>query len=209
MERPVPPGSETPTQSATSSPREEPGCTGAEVNALQEVGDARASRSFPESAEVEETTEPWAEGACRFDLSREEWQLVHDAPLLAFVRVAATDGQVHEWERRALVRALKEGRRSPSKVLRMVCVELYRERNALPGLLVTTELRLERLTEAYRLLEQKLGRDEAECFKEGLLKLGQRVASASGGLLAAWGLLPSAEREALEELVALLEAGRG
>ncbi|HSP78390.1 MAG TPA: hypothetical protein VLQ93_07670, partial [Myxococcaceae bacterium] len=59
-----------------------------------------------------ERTDPLAEGACFFDLTREEWRLVRSAPLLSFMLVAAADGRVSRQERRALVRALEDGKRS-------------------------------------------------------------------------------------------------
>jgi hypothetical protein len=159
-------------------------------------------------SDSEETTAPWAAGACQLDLSREEWRLVRDAPLLSFLMVAARDGQVDAGERRTLLGALKDGQRSSSKALRMACGELFRHRDTLLETFVATELRLERLTEAYRLLDQKLGREEAERFKEGLLQLGRRVVSGSGSLLASWGWFSSAERGALAELAVRLDAGR-
>jgi hypothetical protein len=195
MERTVPVVGEARKQSATAVAPEERTPVGAEVLALT-----------PREPD-EETTEPWAEGACRFDLVPEEWRLVCDAPLLSFLLVAATDDQVHPWERKALVEALKAGRRSSSKVLRLACVELYRQRASLLGALASSELRQERLTEASRLLTQKLGRDEAERFKEGLLWLGRRVAASNGSLLASWGWFSRAERGALARLAVLLDAG--
>src|SRR3712207_5565801 len=36
------------------------------------------------SLEDEEKTDPRSESACRFDMSREEWQMVRNAPLLSF-----------------------------------------------------------------------------------------------------------------------------
>jgi hypothetical protein len=62
------------------------------------------------------------------------------------------------------------------------------------------------LPEAYRLITQKLGQDEAERFKACLLMLGWQVAKASGVLGASWGWVRSAERRAVAKLAASFSA---
>jgi hypothetical protein len=155
----------------------------------------------------EERTDPWGEGACRLDLSREEWRLVRGAALLSFLRVAGADGEVQTWERRALVRALEDGKRSTCEVFRLVCAELFRERDGLLELLVGDSLGFAQLPEAYQVVERRLGHAEAERFRWCLLELGRRVAVASGGLFASWGWLRREERHALAELAIALDVG--
>lgn len=155
-----------------------------------------------------ERTDPWAEGACLFDLTREEWRLVRSAPLLSFMLVAAADGKVSRQERRALVRALEDGKRSTCEVFRTVCRELCGKRDELTAQLFAAPGGVERLPEAYQVVAGSLGRDEAERFKWCLLELGRRVAVASGGLFASWGWLRREERHALAELAVVLDASR-
>jgi hypothetical protein len=160
-------------------------------------------------AEDEEKTDPWARGACHFDLTREEWRKVRRAPLLSFLWVAAVDDRVHPGERLALVRVLEEGLHARSEVFREVCAELLLERGTLMAELVSEEPpREEQLPEVYRLLERKLGRNEAERFKWCLLEVGRQVAAASGGFFASWGWLRREERQALAGLALALDAGR-
>ena len=175
-------------------------------------------RTHPGSSEValqwlrdeadDERTDPWGEGACRLDLTQEEWRVVRGAALLSFLMVASADGKVHAWERRALVRALEDGKRSSCEVFRLVCSELFRERDGLLELLVSDALGFEHLPEAYQVVEQRLGHHEAERFRWCLLELGRRVAVASGGMFASWGWLRREERRALAELAVVLNVGR-
>ncbi len=161
-------------------------------------------RARPEVAPLyegsEEATDPWAEGACLFNLAPAEWRWVRNAPLVGFLIVAGADGAVRLEERRALVRALEEGRCASSELFRRVCRELYRERDTLVELFVADTFEPQHLAEAYSLVSGKLGPGEAEDFRACLLKLGEQVARASGGVLASWGWLRGVERRALDEL---------
>jgi len=175
---------------------------------------AALDRSGPEQRAVlfqvvpedgdDERTDPWAEGACRLDLSREEWRLVRGAAVLSFLMVASADGKVEAWERRALVHALEDGKRSTCEVFRLVCGELFRERDGWLEQLVSDSLGFEQLPQAYQVVEQRLGYHEAERFKWCLLELGRRVAVASGGMFASWGWLRREERRALARLALAL-----
>ncbi|HEX8440826.1 hypothetical protein [Archangium sp.] len=160
-------------------------------------------------AEDDEKTDPWAQGACHFDLSREEWRLVRNAPLLSFLWVASADGQVLPAERRALEQVLKEGSRASSEVFRMVCGELLRKRDTLLSELASESMPgFDQFPAVYRLLAEKLGRSEAERFKWCLLEVGRRVGESSGGLFASWGWLRRTERQALAGLALALDSAR-
>jgi hypothetical protein len=148
----------------------------------------------------EERTAPRAEGACLFDLSPAEWRFVRNAPLVGFLMVAGADGQVMPGELRSLERALKDGKRASSEIFGAVCRELYRQRDTLLQSFAADTFEREQLPEAYRLVSEKLGPDEAERFKECLLELGREVAKASGSLLASYGWVRGVERRALAEL---------
>lgn len=156
----------------------------------------------------DETTDPRAEGACLFDLSPAEWRFVRNAPLVGFLMVAGADGTVFPREQRALVRALKQGKRSSCEIFQVVCRELYHKRDKLLRSFATDTFERDQLSEAYRLVSAKLGSEEAERFKACLLKVGRQVAKASGGLLAACGWVRGVEQRALAELSKALSADR-
>jgi hypothetical protein len=148
----------------------------------------------------EEKTDPRAEGACLFDLSPQEWRYVRNAPVVGFLMVASADGTVFPRERQAFAHALEQGKNSSSEVFRAVCRELYKHRNDLMALFVSDTFESEQLTEAYRLIVEKMGQDEADRFKACLLTLGEKVARAAGSLGASLGWLRSAERRALAKM---------
>jgi hypothetical protein len=148
----------------------------------------------------DETTAPRAEGACLFDLSPAEWRFVRNAPLVGFLMVAGADGKVMPWELAGLARALKRGKHATCELFQAVCRELYRQRGTLLQTFAADTFERAQLSEAYRLVSDKLGPDEAERFKECLMKLGREVAKASGSWLAACGWVRGVERRALAEL---------
>jgi hypothetical protein len=148
----------------------------------------------------EERTAPRAEGACLFDLSPAEWRFVRNAPLVGFLMVAGADGKVMPWKLRGLERALKRGKHASCEIFQVVCRELYRQRDTLLQSFATDTFERAQLSEAYRLVSEKLGPEEAERFKECLLRLCREVAKASGGWLATCGWVRGVERRALAEL---------
>lgn len=156
----------------------------------------------------DETTDPRAEGACLFDLSPAEWRFVRNAPLVSFLMVAGADGTVLPMEQRALVRALEQGKGSSCEIFQAVCRDLYRRRDTLLQSFALDTFEHDQLSEAYRLVSEKLGAEEAERFKACLLQLGRQVAKASGGMLAACGWVRGVERRALTQLSVILSAGR-
>jgi len=191
------------TQPRMSRASEELPFPGTSMGLFPGVGEApqdEGTRLPPAVEGDEETTDPRAEGACLFDLTPDEWRFVRNAPLAGFLIVAGADGTVLPGERRALVSALEEGKRSPCELFRAVCRELYRRRDKLTEIFVTDTFERDQLSEAYGLVSGKLGPEEAEHFRACLLKLGRQVAQASGGWLASWGWLRSVEQRALAEL---------
>jgi len=200
MERDTQPFAEAWTQSVTHvSHREKNHSRGMPVSLLQLPQEAPAQHVLLGDA-YEEKTDPRAEGACLFDLSPQEWRYVRNAPVVGFLMVASADGTVFPRERQALVHALEQGKRSSCELFRTVCRELYKQRNDLMALFVSDTFESEQLTEAYRLIVEKLGQDEAERFKACLLTLGEKVARASGSLGAPFGWLRGAERRALTKV---------
>jgi hypothetical protein len=200
MERETQPFTEARTQTVThGSQREKTRSPALPVSMLRIPEDAPAARVF--SLELgEEKTDPRAEGACLFDLSPQEWRYVRNAPVVCFLMVASADGTVFPRERQVLIQALEQGKRSSCELFRTACRELYKQREDLMALFVSDTFESEQLTEAFRLIGEKLGQAEAERFKACLLTLGEKVAKASGGLFASWGWLRDTERRALSKV---------
>ncbi len=148
----------------------------------------------------DETTDPRAEGACRFDLSPAEWRFVRNAPLVGFLTVAGADGTVLPGELRSLVKGLEEGKGSSCEIFAAACRELYRRRDTLLQSFASDTFERDQLSEAYRLVSGKLGQSEAERFRASVMKLGWQVAKASGDWLAACGWVRGVERRALADL---------
>lgn len=197
MERDTQPFTEARTQLSTHvSPRDKQRARALAVLLQQVPKDVPVPRELLHEAN-EEKTDPRAEGACLFDLTPQEWRYVRNAPVVCFLIVASADGTVFPREQRSLVAALEQGKRSSSELFRTACRELYRQREDLMSLFVSDTFESEQLTEAYRLIAEKLGQDEAERFKACLLTLGEQVARAAGGLGASFGWLGRAERRAL------------
>jgi len=199
MERDTQPFAEAWTQSNHVSPRDQQRTRAVAVLLQQLPRDVQVPRELLRDV-GEEKTDPRAEGACLFDLTPQEWRFLRNAPVVSFLMVASADGTVFPREQRALVRALEQGKRSSCELFRTVCRELYRQRDELMALFVSDTFESEQLTEAYRLIVEKLGQDEAERFKACLLTLGQQVARVSGSLGASWGWLGRAERQALRRV---------
>lgn len=202
MEQVTPPRAEARTQSSSRGVARESSLPG---DVAVPVEDAETLLALVADG-GEEKTDPWAEGASLLDLTREEWRLVRNAPLVGFLLVAGADGTVLPRQRRALVSALEQGKHCSSAVFQAVCRELYRQHDTLMELFVSDTFEREQLSEAYRLVVRKLGQDEADRFRACLLKLGRQVALASGSLLASWGWPRAVERRALAELAVALGA---
>ncbi len=196
MERDTQPFAEARTQSTHVSPRDKQRARALAVLLQQVPKEVVVPRELLRE-ESEERTDPRAEGACLFDLTPQEWRYVRNAPVVSFLLVASADGTVFPREQRALVSALEQGKRSSCELFRTACRELYRQRDELMALFVSDTFESEQLTEAYHLIVEKLGPDEAERFKACLLTLGEQVARASGSFGASWGWLGRAERRAL------------
>jgi hypothetical protein len=206
MERDTQPFAEARTQSITRVLPQDRKRARALPVFLREVSeDARTLRVLTTDA-CDEKTDPRAEGACLFDLSPQEWQLVRNVPLVGFLIVAGADGTILPRERRALVNALEQGKRSSCELFRMVCRELYRQREGLLELFASDTFECEQLPHAYQLISERVGQDEAERFKACLLELSRQVARASGSLGASWGWLRGLERGALAKLTAAFGA---
>ncbi|MCY1083486.1 hypothetical protein [Archangium lansingense] len=165
-------------------------------------GDALSFLVQQEAASEEAQAVVHAFHRCGF--TQEEWRLLEDAPLRAFLWVATVDGPVREREREACRAVLGAGRFSRSPLVGRICGESLRQLDALG---------LERLSEAPDLeplrplgsrVAERLGLGEAARFHGCLLEVGWRVARASNGWLGRVGRVRAEKRLALETLTETL-----
>lgn len=200
MERDTQGYAEPRTQSVTPVSHREKSCSPSLPVPLWRIPEGEAAPHVLALELGEEKTDPRAEGSCLFELSPQEWRYVRNAPVVAFLMVASADGTVFPRERMALVSALEQGKRSSSELFRTVCRELHRHRNDLMALFVSDTFESEQLTEAYRLIVEKVGQDEADRFKACLQMLSEKVARACGSFGATFGWFRGEERRALAKV---------
>jgi hypothetical protein len=158
-----------------------------------------------------EATGTMAHAFVRCGFSEEEWRVLDEAPLRAFLYVALVDGPVRPAEREACRWVLGEGRLSRSLLVARICGEALGRLDA-PGETLPSELpELEPLLPVCERVARRLGLGEASRFQHLLLDVGRRVARASSGLLGLVGRVRQEERHALaalSEALGLPEPGR-
>jgi hypothetical protein len=141
----------------------------------------------------------------RCGFSDEEWEVLRDAPLRAFVWVATADGPVVPRQLAACRRVLEAGLGSRSPLVGRICGESLRQLDAWGPQWLWEAPDLEPLRPLVARVAERLGLGEAARFHACLLAVGTRVARASNGLPGLLlGRLRGEERLALEALVETL-----
>jgi hypothetical protein len=141
-------------------------------------------------------------GRCGF--SAEEWLLLEDAPLRAFLWVATADGPVRPREREACREVLGARLYSRSPLVGRICGGSLRQLDVLGPERLGEVPDLEPLRPLGPRVAERLGLGEAARFHGCLLEVGWRVARASNGLLGVLGRVRAEERLALETLAETL-----
>ncbi|PTL76583.1 hypothetical protein [Vitiosangium sp. GDMCC 1.1324] len=141
----------------------------------------------------------------RCGFSADEWRVLHDAPLRAFLWVATADGPVRPREREACRRVLLLGQFSPSPLVGLIYGEALGQLDVLSPERLREAPDLEPLRPLCERVAERLGLGEAARFRRCLLDVGWRVARASNGLLGRLGRVREAERTALEAFTEVLE----
>ncbi|WP_375769254.1 hypothetical protein NR798_47565 [Archangium gephyra] len=141
----------------------------------------------------------------RYGFSDEDWSVLQDAPLRAFLWVATADGPADPRERRACQRVLEAGLYSRSPLLGRICGESLRQLEAWGPERLGEVPDLEPLRPLVARVAERLGLGEAARLHGCLLEVGLRVARASNG----WrgrllGRVRGEERLALETLAETL-----
>ncbi|AKI98776.1 hypothetical protein ATI61_106165 [Archangium gephyra] len=171
------------------SVREEPGGEWAFLAGQEACGTARTvERAF---------------GRCGF--SDEEWGVLQEAPLRAFVWVATADGPVGPRQLLACRSVLEAGVYSRSPLVGRICGESLRQLGAWGPEWLWEVPDLEPLRPLVARVAERLGLGEAARFHGCLLEVGRRVARASNGWAGrVLGRVRGEERLALETLVETL-----
>jgi hypothetical protein len=142
-------------------------------------------------------------GWCGF--SDEEWRVLQDAPLRAFLWVATADGPVGARQLAACRRVLEAGLYSRSPLVARICGESLRQLGGRGPEWLWEAADVEPLRPLVARVAERLGLGEAARFHGCLLEVGQRVARASNGWAGLLlGRVRGEERLALETLVETL-----
>ncbi|MFL5354219.1 hypothetical protein [Archangium sp.] len=151
---------------------------------------------------------PVAHAFSRCGFSGEEWRLLHDAPLRAFLWVATVDGPVRPREREACRRVLWAGQYSVSPLVGRVYGEALGQLEHLGPERLGEPPDLEPLRPLCARVAERLGLGEALRFQRCLWEVGWRVARASNGLLGLLGRVRAREHQALAGLAGALGFSR-
>jgi hypothetical protein len=143
------------------------------------------------------------------EFNAEEWERVSQAPALAGLMVALADRGGTLRETIALGRAYAEVRRDGSSELmeQIVSAAPQVDPASLGPADQAREHLPDRIREAVRIVEQKVTPEEAEEYRQFILRLAEVVAHAhkEGGVLGIGGEeVSEAERTVLDELAAML-----
>lgn len=171
-------------------------------HSLWTVGDGPRTLAFLAGEEEGEPARPVADAFSRCGFSEDEWQLLHDSPLRAFLWVATVDGPVSAREREACRRVLGVGQFSLSPLVGRLQGEALRKLDALGPERLREPPDLEALRPLCQRVAERLGLGEAGRFRRSLLEVGWRVARASSGF---WGRVGGVRREERLALTVLAE----
>lgn len=157
---------------------------------------------------------PGVDAFARCGFSGDEWRLLHDAPLRAFLWVATVDGPVRPREREACRRVLRAGQYSLSPLVGRVYGEALGQLERLGPERLGRPPDLEPLRPLGARVAERLGLGEAVRFQRCVWEVGWRVARASNGLLGVLGRVRAGEAQALAGLAETLgfsveRGGRG
>lgn len=177
-------------------------------HSLWPVRDGPRDLSFLAPAEGGGEARPVADAFGRCGFSGDEWRLLHDAPLRAFLWVATVDGPVRPREREACRRVLWAGQYSRSPLMGRVYGEALGQLERLGPERLGEPPDLEPLRPLCARVAERLGLGESMRLQRGLWEVGWRVARASNGLLGVLGVVRACEHQALAGLAEALGYSR-
>ena len=143
--------------------------------------------------------------APRDGLTAEELETLVYAPIAIFCLVAGADKKIDSKEISAFQSELVKGVTTESKTLQVVMMEAVSDFKQLVTYLLSDEVDIDDIVkDIVRVLDNRLDEAEATSFKITLLRIGQIVAEASGGVLGVFGnKVCKAEKTVLAELATL------
>lgn len=143
------------------------------------------------------------------DFSPEEFEQLKRSPVLIFLLVAAIDGNVDAKELNQFVEGLLDRTLLENKLLNRIVTNMVGEApGMILGMVAEQPDFLGELLHIKSILDEKLPPAEATAFKQALLAIGQRVASASGGFLG-FGKVSRKEKDALHAIAFALGIAEG
>ena len=131
-------------------------------------------------------------------LTPDEWDHIGRTPLIAFLLVAATDGNIGKKEANVCVDVLTELSTQQTHPLtaRMMERALAIMPTALPELM-NSENPMEDLLGVNGLINDKIGGQDAKIMKTSVLLMGEKIAKASGGFFGFGKKIDKDEEQAL------------
>ena len=140
------------------------------------------------------------------ELTPDEWDHIGRAPLIAFLLVAAADGNIDKKEANVCVDDLTELSTQQTHPLtaRMMERALAIMPTALPELM-NSENPMEDLLGVNGLINDKIGGQDAKIMKTSVLLMGEKIAKASGGFFGFGKKIDKDEEQALQLLKSVFD----
>jgi hypothetical protein len=138
-------------------------------------------------------------------LTADEMNLLVYAPIVVFCLVAGADRKIDSKEINAFQRELVKGVATESEALQAAMIEAIADFKPLVNHLLNDGIDINKtLVDIVSLLDNRLPSKEALSFKVSLLRIGTKVAEASGGYLGMFGdKVCKAEKQVLAEMAVL------
>jgi hypothetical protein len=170
---------------------------------------------FPPAAKIDPAVlkaaseKSFAAGGAQGDPTEEEWALIGQAPVLAFLLVAAADGNVDKKEVASFGKTLsglasQHEHPATAKMMQMAQQGLP---EILPRLLSGKIEPVELMRSFTELVERRFSQQDAQIIKTAILFTAHQIAESSGGFLGMGPKISKQEKQALGALVSLLGLG--
>jgi len=175
--------------------------------------DTIINKSLGNEQEVNEEDDSWLEDWINEEsegIDSEDYELLKEAPFIVFILMALADGEIDLKETTALAKVILD----PSAFKNDFLVQVIRD--AIPDITPTSIPEclapimnngpdyLNKLQELKRAIDENLDASEALQFKQALIKLGYKIADASGGLFGLGSRVCKQEEQMLRTIAKVL-----
>ena len=147
---------------------------------------------------------PAPEVAARTEMTADDWAILAKSPCLVFLLVAASDGSIDKKELIQFGKLLTNHAKEPTPIVRKILNITTNNVGATFESLADTNASADLMIVGGLLRSGKLPPEDAKAFSAFLYKLGEEVASASGGFLGFGSKISKKEAEMLEALKVFL-----